>query len=91
MNIKKIEAYSLFEFCQTVEQNIKDGWKFDFESNENFPSAYGSMLVAGMVKDIAMSPKDTISKDNADTIPDTAEDNTQEYETVIKRGRKSKQ
>lgn len=91
MNIKKIEAYSLFEFCQTVEQNIKDGWKFDFESNENFPTAYGSMLVAGMVKDIAISSKDTISKDNTDTITDNTEDTNTESETVIKRGRKPKQ
>jgi hypothetical protein len=48
--VLKIEAYSLFEFCQQVEKAIKDGWVFDFESNELFPTAFGSMLVAGLKK-----------------------------------------
>ena len=50
MEIKRIETYSLYEFCQAVQQSIIEGWRFDFESNENFPTAFGSMLVTGMVK-----------------------------------------
>ena len=46
-----IETYSLFEFCQKVQESILQGWKFDFESNANFPTMFGSMLVCGMVKD----------------------------------------
>jgi len=48
---KQVEAYSLFEFCQKVQENILNGFKFDFESNARFPTAFGTMLVAGMVKD----------------------------------------
>ena len=47
---KQVEAYSLFEFCQKVQENILDGFKFDFESNARFPTAFGTLLVAGMVK-----------------------------------------
>lgn len=75
MEIKRIETYSLFEFCQTVQQNIQDGWVFDFESNENFPTAYGSMLVAGLVK---TAPKTEVKTEEVIT-----QDNTE-----IKRGRK---
>ena len=50
MQTKRIETYSLFEFCQAVEQSIIEGWRFDFNSNEMFPTAFGSMLVTGMVK-----------------------------------------
>jgi hypothetical protein len=50
MEIKKIETYSLYEFCEKVQQSIIEGWRFDFESNELFPTAFGSMLVTGMVK-----------------------------------------
>ena len=50
MEIKKIETYSLYEFCKAVEESIIQGWRFDFDSNELFPSAFGSMLVTGMVK-----------------------------------------
>ena len=50
MEIKRIETYSLYEFCQAVQQSIIEGWRFDFESNELFPRAFGSMLVTGMVK-----------------------------------------
>ena len=50
MEIKRIETYSLYEFCQAVQQAIIEGWRFDFESNDLFPTAFGSMLVTGMVK-----------------------------------------
>jgi hypothetical protein len=46
----QIEAYSLFEFCQKVQENILNGFKFDFESNARFPTAFGTLLVCGMVK-----------------------------------------
>lgn len=47
----RIEAYSLFEFCQKVQEAILAGYKFDFDSNENFPANYGSSLSAGLVKE----------------------------------------
>lgn len=49
-NVKRIETYSLFEFCQEVQTAIQDGYTFDFESNENFPTAFGSLLVCGLTK-----------------------------------------
>lgn len=50
MEIKKIETYSLYEFCEKIQQAVIEGWRFDFNSNDLFPTAFGSMLVAGMVK-----------------------------------------
>ena len=50
MQVKQIETYSLYEFCQAVEQAVIDGYRFDFESNERFPQAFGSLMTAGMVK-----------------------------------------
>lgn len=84
MDIKRIETYSLFEFCQAVEQAINEGWAFDLESNENTPIAYGSMLVAGMVKKVNKTeekPLDNI----ADNIPVVNQEDNQ-----VKRGRKPK-
>lgn len=49
MSTLKIEAYSLFEFCQQVQKAILEGFRFDFDSNEHFPTAFGSLLVAGLV------------------------------------------
>jgi hypothetical protein len=84
MQIKKIETYSLYEFCQTVEQAVTEGWRFDFNSNELFPTMFGSMLVAGMVK-AEEQAEDTqvIVQDSSDI---EAQDNTE-----VKRGRKPKQ
>lgn len=48
----RVEAYSFFEFCQKVQQAINEGYKFDFDSNENFPQIYGSYLTCGMVRDL---------------------------------------
>ena len=84
MKIKKIETYSLYEFCQVVQQSIIDGWRFDFESNDLFPTAFGSMLVTGMVK-----AEDKISVPSQLIIEETPEINTQDNQ--VKRGRKPKE
>ena len=76
MEIKKIETYSLYEFCQSVQECIDEGYRFDFDSNENFPTAYGTMLVAGMVK---LEFKPVVE------LKDNTENNTE-----VKRGRKPK-
>lgn len=77
MEIKKIETYSLYEFCQAVQQAVIEGWRFDFNSNELFPTMFGSMLVTGMVKD------------NTEVIIENNADNT-ENKSEVKRGRKPK-
>ena len=80
MEIKRIETYSLYEFCEAVQQSIIEGWRFDFDSNDLFPTAFGSMLVTGMVK---MQPKtEVINESNTESLfEDKAE---------VKRGRKPK-
>lgn len=85
MEIKKIETYSLYEFCQAVEQSVIEGWRFDFNSNELFPTMFGSMLVTGMVKDNT----EVKSKDNTEVIIEDNADNT-ENKSEVKRGRKPK-
>jgi hypothetical protein len=64
MKIKRIETYSLYEFCQAVQQSVIEGWRFDFESNELFPTAFGSMLVTGMVK--AEEKPEVVVQDNTE-------------------------
>lgn len=57
MEIKRIETYSLYEFCKAVQEAVVEGWRFDFDSNELFPTAFGTMLVAGMVKAESVTEK----------------------------------
>ena len=88
MEIKKIETYSLYEFCQAVQQSIIEGWRFDFESNENFPVAFGSMLVTGMVKKPEVKQV-VLSEDNSQVLSEVnTEVNTEDNQ--VKRGRKPK-
>jgi hypothetical protein len=49
-NVKRIESYGLYDFCQDLEAAFKEGYKFDFDTNENFPTAYGTMFTCGLVK-----------------------------------------
>lgn len=88
MEIKKIETYSLYEFCQAVQQSIIEGWRFDFESNELFPTMFGSMLVTGMVK--AVDKSEVIKQDNAEVIIEDNTENKPEVKPEVKRGRKPK-
>jgi hypothetical protein len=50
MKTQKIEAYLLAEFCQKIEGLLKEGWKFDFETNDNYPTSYGSFYQATLVQ-----------------------------------------
>ena len=81
MQVKKIETYSLYEFCKAVQEAVVEGWRFDFDSNELFPTAFGTMLVAGMVK--------AESKIEGPTELITEE--TPAVNTEVKRTRKSKE
>lgn len=51
MQTKEITSYSFYEFCRDVEQAVLAGYKFDFDSNTNFPQQFGSMLTAIMIKE----------------------------------------
>lgn len=77
MEIKRIETYSLYEFCKAVQEAVVEGWRFDFDSNELFPTAFGTMLVAGMVK---AQPKQ----------PEVVAEATTEEVAQPKRGRPAK-
>jgi len=103
MEIKKIETYSLYEFCQAVQQSIIEGWRFDFESNELFPTAFGSMLVTGMVKageKLPDQPKVEVEVDNTAEVEQLVDNLVDEFadklhdiiedKAEIKRGRKPK-
>jgi hypothetical protein len=48
--VKIIETYSFFEFCQEVQKHLKQGWSFDFDSNEHFPSQFGALVTCGLVR-----------------------------------------
>lgn len=102
MEIKKIETYSLYEFCEKVQQSIIEGWRFDFESNELFPTAFGSMLVTGMVKTGEKLPEqarvqtaevevevETEVEKLVDEFADKLQDIIEDN-TEVKRGRKPK-
>ena len=45
----KVEEYSLDAWLTEVESVIKQGYTFDFSSNETFPQAFGSMYTVVMV------------------------------------------
>lgn len=53
----RLDTYSLFEFCQKVQENIIAGWRFDFDSNENAPVAFGTMLTCGLVRQVPQEVK----------------------------------
>jgi hypothetical protein len=65
-----------------VQKAVTEGYVFDFESNENAPTAFGSLLIANMIKD------------HVDNTELNKVDNTETIETIIEdkptRGRKPK-
>ena len=78
MQVKQIETYSLYEFCQAVEQAVLDGYRFDFESNERFPTQFGTLMVAGMIKVEQLKQESVVQEQEQPT----------EDKPVVKLGRK---
>jgi len=48
--IKTVQAYSLVEFCQVLEQHFKDGYTIDVDDVKTCPAVYGNIYEIGFVK-----------------------------------------
>ena len=83
MQVKQIETYSLYEFCQAVEQAVLDGYRFDFDSNSRFPKAFGSLMTAGMIKVSELKAEEPEQEIVAAEVQQVIED-----KPVVKPGRK---
>lgn len=83
MQVKQIETYSLYEFCQAVQQAVLDGYRFDFDSNSRFPQAFGSLMTAGMVKVSEIKAEESGQEIVAAEVQQVIED-----KPVVKPGRK---
>lgn len=44
----QIEAYNLAEFCKKVQEAFTKGFRFDLDTNQNYPTAFGAYYSAGM-------------------------------------------
>ena len=67
-NVKRIESYGLYDFCQDVQAALQEGYVFDFDTNENFPTAYGTMLTCGLVK-----PNENVEVDTVTEVEEVSE------------------
>ena len=82
MQVKEVTSYSFYEFCRDAQQAILQGYRFDFDSNANFPQQFGSMLTAIMLKE------ETIKKEPANELVGAAVEFEPEDKPVVKPGRK---
>lgn len=83
MKTLSIDGYHLGEFCKLVAESLDNGWKFDFDTNENYPVAYGSFYHAVLIKE------DSAVMVKHDNTPEEVVQETS-TETKNKPGRKSK-
>jgi hypothetical protein len=99
-NVKRIESYGLFDFCKDIEAALTEGYVFDFDTNENFPTAYGSMFTCGLVKaseEVAPELSEIVAQIEqvGEVVNDEQQDETETQETTeeatqAKRGPKPK-
>lgn len=88
-NVKRIESYGLYDFCQDVQAALQEGYVFDFDTNENFPTAYGTMLTCGLVKpnenvEVVETETEVVSQDEQTTeIVQDVEQVVTEVEDVV--------
>ena len=81
-NVKRIESYGLYDFCQDIQEAFKEGYVFDFSTNENFPTAYGTMLTCGLVK--ASTEVETETESQTEQTEEVVQEVVQEVEQVEK-------
>ncbi len=92
LEIKVVQGYYLAEFCQLIEPLLKDGWRFDYETNERFPTAFGSFYSATLVREEAEVKTEEVVKADTEVTTDTniEEVQTTKEEVKAKPGRKPK-
>jgi hypothetical protein len=56
-----VREYSLIDFCVKVQELVKQGYEFDFESSTNCPINFGYNYFAGMQKKVKQT---RVSKKN---------------------------
>lgn len=85
-NVKRIESYGLYDFCQDIEAAFKEGYVFDFDTNENFPTAYGTMLTCGLVKagkKVEEVTETVTQTEQTEEVVQNTEQNTEETTEVV--------
>lgn len=92
MQTKQIETYSLYEFCQAVQEAIIEGYRFDFDANDKFPQAFGSLMTAGMVKhnEVEKAKQEPAGELVGEAVDLVKVPESQEEKPVVKPGRKPK-
>ena len=85
----KVEEYSLAAWLAEVETVIKQGYTFDFESNDTFPQAFGSMYTVTMVPVVPEVETEKIAPSTTvDTPPEiTVDEVTPVHQTKRKNAR----
>ena len=66
---KLIQAYSIFEYTQKIQQNISEGYYFKLETNEGTPQQFGFHYEVTMYKNPTIKlkvPESTYVIDNED-------------------------
>lgn len=82
-DVKRIESYGLYDFCQDVQAAFKEGYVFDFDTNENFPTAYGTMLTCGLVKSAGKKVETVTQTEQTEEVVQEVEQVTTEVEEVV--------
>ena len=77
----KVEEYSLAAWLAEIEQVINQGYKFDFESNDTHPQAFGSMYTAVLVP--------VVSEVETEVTPETQSPETTPVEPTVQTKRKN--
>lgn len=81
----KVEEYSLSGWLAEIETVINQGYKFDFESNDTHPQAFGSMYTAVLVPVVA----EVASEAETEVTPETQSPETTPVEPTVQTKRKN--
>ena len=74
---KLIQAYSIFEYTQKIQQAINDGYYFELETNEGTPQQFGFHYEVTMYKKLEIDYQEldkTLTSDNVKAAPKELED-----------------
>lgn len=53
----EVQEHGLYNFCKRISECLKDGYEFDFESNDKVPTTYGTLFVAILTKKVKQDTK----------------------------------
>lgn len=64
----EVQEYGLFQFAMKVQELFEQGYRMNFDRNEDVPMSYGTLFVANMYREETVPVVEPVSEPAVETV-----------------------